>query len=74
VKSVTENGALLSDLAGEVVRLPLAVLVPDRVGPSTRPAGEGCEHEAANDQQRVGRFGRPLGRGFRLWHAKRPFT
>jgi len=31
VVSVTEHGAVLSNLGGEVVRLPLAFLVPDRV-------------------------------------------
>ncbi len=40
VKSVTKDGALLSDLAGEVARLPLAVLVPDRVE-AEHPTGGG---------------------------------
>jgi len=42
VESVSEDGAVLSNLSGEVVRLPLGVLVPDRVGrPSPHTGGGG---------------------------------
>ncbi len=41
LESVSEDGAVLSNLSGELVRLPLGVLVPDRVEAEPRTGGGG---------------------------------
>jgi len=41
VESVNVHGALLSNLAGELVRLPLGILVPGRVEAEHQTGGQG---------------------------------
>ncbi len=75
VASVTEHGAVLSNLGGEVPRPPLAVLVPDRVEVEVATGrGRAVSITWGSGRQRVCRFCCGPGKGLRLWHAKRPFT